>query len=123
MTDNRIAIIGGIGKTGGRVFARLRARGVDAYAASRSTQPSFDWTETDGWAGALRGATAAYVAYQPDLAVARGAADIAAFTAVAAESRLSTSCCSRIGARTAPSPPKPSCAPRRSTIPCCGPRG
>ena len=57
-----------------------RIRRVALDAARR-----FDWTGRAGWAAALDGATAAYVAYQPDLSVPRGAEDIAAFAAVAAE--------------------------------------
>jgi uncharacterized protein YbjT (DUF2867 family) len=88
MSQERIAVIGGRGKTGGRVMERLRLRGVPAYAASRSTDPGFDWTDRASWPGALAGATAAYVTYQPDLAVPRAADDIAAFAAIAADCGL-----------------------------------
>ena len=88
MSYKRTAIIGGLGKTGGRVIERLRGRNVDAYAVSRSTDPGFDWTDRATWPGALRGATAAYVTYQPDLAVPRAAGDIEAFAAVAAQEGL-----------------------------------
>ena len=83
MQNQRIAIVGGLGKTGRRVFDRLRARGIDAFPRSRSTAPRFDWTDRRTWAGALRGADAAYVAYQPDLAVPHSFDDIEALAAAA----------------------------------------
>jgi uncharacterized protein YbjT (DUF2867 family) len=64
-----ILIIGGAGKTGRRVNAALKARGIPTRPVSRSTTPSFDWERPDGWAAALDGVSKAYVTYQPDLAV------------------------------------------------------
>lgn len=64
-----ILIIGGGGKTGGRVNTLLKARGFSTRPVSRSTTPAFDWTRPEGWASALDGVSAAYVTYQPDLAV------------------------------------------------------
>jgi uncharacterized protein YbjT (DUF2867 family) len=69
MLDHRILIIGGSGKTGGRVNARLQALGIATRPASRSTAIPFDWTRPDTWKAALDGASKAYVTYQPDLAV------------------------------------------------------
>lgn len=66
---NPILIIGGGGKTGGRVNTLLKARGFSTRPVSRSTTPAFDWTRPEGWAQALDGVSAAYVTYQPDLAV------------------------------------------------------
>ncbi|WP_432489107.1 NmrA family NAD(P)-binding protein [Kineococcus sp. SYSU DK018] len=63
-----IVVIGGTGKTGRRVADRLRAKGQDVRAGSRSTEPRFDWEDASTWEGALRGAEAAYVTYYPDLA-------------------------------------------------------
>lgn len=77
-----ILITGGAGKTGRRVDTLLRAQGLATRTVSRSTTPSFDWTRPDGWAAALDGVSAAYVTFQPDLAVP-GAAD-----AIAELSRL-----------------------------------
>jgi hypothetical protein len=53
MVENEIVIIGGLGKTGGRVAARLEAQGVSVCSASRSTQLSFDWTDRSGWVAAF----------------------------------------------------------------------
>lgn len=85
MPSNEIVIIGGLGKTGGRVAARLKNRGATVRAASRSTSPGFDWTDRSGWVAALSGAEAAYVTYQPDLAVPQSADDIEALAAAALE--------------------------------------
>ncbi|MES2602234.1 MAG: NAD(P)H-binding protein [Pseudomonadota bacterium] len=64
-----ILIIGGGGKTGSRVNTLLKARDFSTRAVSRNTTPAFDWTRPEGWAKALAGVSAAYVTYQPDLAV------------------------------------------------------
>lgn len=83
MAENEIVIIGGLGKTGGRVAARLKARGVAFRSASRSTSPAFDWTDRASWAAALGDAKTAYVTYQPDLAVPAAADDIGALAEAA----------------------------------------
>jgi len=64
-----ILIVGGTGKTGGRVNTLLKEQGIATRPVSRSTTPSFDWTRPEGWAAALDGVSMAYVAYQPDLSV------------------------------------------------------
>lgn len=64
-----VVILGGAGKTGVRVADRLARKGVPFRLASRSTEPAFDWTKPEGWADAIDGAGALYIAYQPDLAV------------------------------------------------------
>ncbi|WP_349435455.1 NAD(P)H-binding protein [Pararhizobium sp. A13] len=69
MSSETILILGGSGKTGRRVAERLMAKGKQVRLASRSTSPAFDWTDPSGWAAALEGVDAAYVSYQPDLAV------------------------------------------------------
>jgi len=85
MQISTIAIIGGLGKTGGRVARRLKDRDIDVRAASRSTTPSFDWRNRDTWHAALKGSSAAYVTFQPDLAVAWAAEAIAAFAKTAVD--------------------------------------
>ena len=62
-------ILGGTGKTGGRVAERLKLLGVPTRIASRSSTPSFDWNDKRTWDAALAGVTAAYVSYAPDLAI------------------------------------------------------
>lgn len=79
-TDDRpVVVIGASGKTGRRVVQRLAAKGVPVRAVSRSTAPSFDWHDESTWSAALAGAGAAYVTFQPDLAMPGSTAIIAAF--------------------------------------------
>ncbi len=68
-TEKPVLVLGGYGKTGKRVIARLQDRGQGALVASRSTNPSFDWNKPDGWAELLSNVGAVYITYQPDLAV------------------------------------------------------
>lgn len=78
-------IVGGTGKTGTRVAARLRARGVEARIGSRRGDPPFDWSDPRTFGPAVAGAASVYISYYPDLA-APGASDaIAALTEVAAK--------------------------------------
>lgn len=76
--DDLTLVLGGNGKTGRRVVARLRAAGHEVRATSRSTQPRFDWEDRSTWAAALEGARRAYVTYQPDLAVPGALATVTA---------------------------------------------
>ncbi|GAA5086230.1 uncharacterized protein YbjT (DUF2867 family) [Thermocatellispora tengchongensis] len=80
---NTTVVIGGTGKTGRRVVERLRERGLPVRAASRSSQPPFDWQEPATWAGALRGASAAYITYYPDLSFPGAAESIRALAELA----------------------------------------
>jgi uncharacterized protein YbjT (DUF2867 family) len=83
-----ILIVGGTGKTGGRVNTLLKARGITTRPVSRSTTPSFDWTRPEGWAAALDGVSTAYVTYQPDLAVDGASEAIAELGRLACEKGL-----------------------------------
>jgi uncharacterized protein YbjT (DUF2867 family) len=78
-----ILVIGATGKTGRKVVERLEARGVPVCAGSRSAQPPFDWEDETTWAPALRGASAAYITYFPDLAIPGAPEAIEALSAVA----------------------------------------
>ena len=78
-------VLGGTGKTGRRVAARLASRGVPTRIASRSANPSFDWNDRSTWAAALDGVMAAYVTYAPDLAIPGATDTIRAFVEQAAE--------------------------------------
>ncbi len=82
-------IVGANGKTGGRVAARLAARGVPVRAVSRSTAIPFDWDRPETWAAALKGIARAYVTYQPDLAVDGADAAIAHLARLAREAGVS----------------------------------
>lgn len=101
MQNQPIAIVGGLGKTGRRVSERLNVLGRAVRITSRSTEPRFDWTDRTTWPTALSGASAAYVTYQPDLAVPGSADDIAAFDGSPGRRASSKSCCSRDAGRTA----------------------
>lgn len=69
MSKNPVLIIGGTGKTGVRVDARLQSLGIPTRPVSRTTPIPFDWTRPETWSAALDGVSRAYVTYQPDLAV------------------------------------------------------
>jgi uncharacterized protein YbjT (DUF2867 family) len=77
-------VLGGTGKTGRRVAARLRAQGRPVRIGSRSGSPPFDWAEPDTWDDVLRGADAAYVVYYPDLAFPGAAATLGDLATTAA---------------------------------------
>jgi uncharacterized protein YbjT (DUF2867 family) len=83
-TSSPILILGGTGKTGRRVAARLARRGLPVRIGSRSGSPAFDWDDRDTWAAALDGAAAVYISYFPDLAVPGAAATVGAFAEQAA---------------------------------------
>jgi uncharacterized protein YbjT (DUF2867 family) len=74
------------GKTGRRVVARLRTRGVAVRAASRTSGTPFDWADPDTWADAVTGVDAAYMVYSPDIAYPGAAERIGAFTELAVRS-------------------------------------
>jgi uncharacterized protein YbjT (DUF2867 family) len=88
MTQSPILIIGKNGKTGSRVNQRLQALGYATRPVSRSTSPAFDWDNTVTWQAALEDTSAAYITYQPDLALPRAQAAIEAFVKMAVEAGL-----------------------------------
>lgn len=72
-------VLGGTGKTGRRVADRLEASGHAVRIGSRSATPSFDWDNETGWDACLKGVTAAYITYAPDLAMPGAKDSIQAF--------------------------------------------
>jgi uncharacterized protein YbjT (DUF2867 family) len=80
-SENResILVIGGHGKTGRRVVERLKEAGRHVRIGSRRAELPFDWEKPGSWSPALRGVTAAYVTYQPDLAVPGALETVRAF--------------------------------------------
>ncbi|WP_320671420.1 NmrA family NAD(P)-binding protein [Patulibacter defluvii] len=76
-----VLVLGGTGKTGRRVAARLTARGVPARIGSRRGAPPFDWDDPRGWDAALAGVGAVYLSFQPDLAIPGTSALIERFVA------------------------------------------
>lgn len=88
MPDEPILIIGAGGKTGSRVDARLKARGIKTRPVSRSTEMPFDWDRSETWAPVFKGIERAYVTYQPDIAIESAAEAIARIAALAHEESL-----------------------------------
>ncbi|MFS0702151.1 NAD(P)H-binding protein [Cellulomonas sp. 179-A 4D5 NHS] len=76
-----VLVLGGTGKTGRRITARLRDRGVAVRVGSRSATPAFDWEDATTWDAALAGVDAVYVCFVPDLAVPGAGDVIGAFVA------------------------------------------
>jgi uncharacterized protein YbjT (DUF2867 family) len=81
----RTLVLGGTGKTGGRVVDRLAALGLPLRVGSRAGSPPFDWRERATWAPALAGAGAVYVCYQPHLATPAAAGAVAELAELAVE--------------------------------------
>lgn len=72
-----VLVVGGAGKSGRRVTARLDALGVSVRPVSRTTPLPFDWGNPSTWDGALDGIKAAYLSYAPDLAFPGAAEQVA----------------------------------------------
>jgi len=83
MTEKKILILGGKGKTGRKVAERLTKLGKTIRIGSRNEQPAFDWENSETWEGALEGMDAVYVTFQPDLAIPAALTAIEEFTALA----------------------------------------
>lgn len=81
-----ILILGATGKTGRRIAQRLEADGQPVRLGSRGATPPFDWENRSTWAAALEGVQAAYISFQPDLAVPGALETVQAFTAQAVNS-------------------------------------
>src|ERR687898_2003092 len=78
-------VLGGTGKTGRRVAARLQARGLPVRIGPRPGEPPFDWEKPDTWATALDGVSAAYVSYYPDIAAPGAPEAVRSFAETAVE--------------------------------------
>jgi uncharacterized protein YbjT (DUF2867 family) len=84
MSEKTTLILGGTGKTGRRVVARLEALGVPVRIGSRTAaQPPFDWDQRDTWGPVLDGAGKVYVVYSPEIAFPGAAETIGEFAAAA----------------------------------------
>ncbi|SMO85384.1 Uncharacterized conserved protein YbjT, contains NAD(P)-binding and DUF2867 domains [Geodermatophilus aquaeductus] len=85
MTDPErpVLVLGGTGRTGRRVAARLRARGTAVRIASRAGSPPFDWADRSTWPAAVDGVRAVYLCFAPDLAVPGAPATVADLAAAA----------------------------------------
>jgi uncharacterized protein YbjT (DUF2867 family) len=83
-TTKPILVLGGTGKTGRRVVARLGARGLPVRVGSRSGEPPFDWGDQSTWTPLLQGAQAAYIPY-PDMVTSAATKATRAFAELALE--------------------------------------
>jgi uncharacterized protein YbjT (DUF2867 family) len=75
-----ILVLGGNGKTGRRVAARL---GTGVRLGSRAGSPPFDWSLPETWGPVVDGVSSVYVTYQPDLAFPGAASRVGEFARVA----------------------------------------
>jgi len=81
--DKPILVVGGTGKTGQRVVARLQALGRIVRLGSRGGTPAFSWDDRAGWPAALDGVSAAYITYYPDLSIPGAKEAVEAFSNLA----------------------------------------
>ena len=77
--NGRVLVLGGTGKTGRRIAAGLKAKGIPVRIGSRSATPSFDWNNDATWDACLHDVEAAYITYAPDLAMPGATDAIQAF--------------------------------------------
>jgi uncharacterized protein YbjT (DUF2867 family) len=83
--DRPALVLGASGKSGRRVASRLWERNVPVRPGGRTGHPPFDWRDRATWTPALEGAGAAYLSFQPDLALPGAAAAVAELSALAAD--------------------------------------
>lgn len=76
---SKIFVTGANGKTGRRLIKRLVAKGLDVLEGLRHASTPFDWENPETWTACLRQVSAAYIAYQPDLAVPQALEAIKSF--------------------------------------------
>src|SRR5215217_7733975 len=85
-TPDLTLVLGAQGTTGRRVASRLAARGVATRLGSRSGKPPFDWADERTWSAVLRGVSAAYLVYYPDLVAPEALERVHRFATLAADS-------------------------------------
>ncbi|MET0233763.1 MAG: NAD(P)H-binding protein [Kibdelosporangium sp.] len=84
MSEKTTLVLGGTGKTGRRVVARLETLGVPVRIGSRTAaEPPFDWDKRETWGPVLDGVDKVYVLYSPEIAFPGAAETIAEFTETA----------------------------------------
>jgi len=76
-------VIGATGKTGRRVYNKLKALGLNVKGASRNGEVHFNWQSPETWSASLIGVDSLYLTYYPDLAIPQAPDDIAKFCALA----------------------------------------
>ncbi|WP_075340404.1 NmrA family NAD(P)-binding protein [Tenacibaculum agarivorans] len=83
--NTNILVIGGTGKTGRRVVAQLKNKGIEPRIGARSAATGFDWNDKSTWENTLEGVERMYVTYYPDLAVPRAKEAVESLTYLAKE--------------------------------------
>jgi uncharacterized protein YbjT (DUF2867 family) len=79
-----VLVLGGTGKVGRRIAARLTARGVPVRIGARTAAPAFDWNDPATWPKVLNGVQNVFISYAPDIAMPGAPQAVAEFTAQAA---------------------------------------
>lgn len=79
MKSEHILVLGGTGKTGRKIVNLLKTLGHNVRVGSRTSSPSFNWSEPESWSQVLKGIDKVYITYQPDLAVPGALNDIEQF--------------------------------------------
>src|SRR5262245_1114633 len=78
---NTTLLLGGTGKSGRRIAARL---GQNVRLGSRRGAPPFDWDDPTTWSAALDGVSAVYISYYPDVSFPGAAERVGAVAKAAA---------------------------------------
>ena len=81
-----VLVLGGTGKVGRRIAARLTDRGVPVRIGARTAAPAFDWNDPSTWRKVLNGVQNVFISYAPDIAVPGAPQAVAEFIANAAAS-------------------------------------
>lgn len=79
-----VLVLGGTGKVGRRIAARLTDRGVPVRIGARTAAPAFDWNDPATWRKVLNGVQNVFISYAPDIAVPGAPQAVAEFTRQAA---------------------------------------
>jgi uncharacterized protein YbjT (DUF2867 family) len=79
-----VLVLGGTGKVGRRIAARLTDRGVPVRIGARSAAPAFDWNDPATWRKVLNEVQNVFISYAPDIAVPGAPQAVAKFTQQAA---------------------------------------
>lgn len=79
-----VLVLGGTGKVGRRIAARLTDRGVPVRIGARTAAPAFDWNDPATWQKVLDGVQNVFISYAPDIAVPGAPQAVAEFTQQAA---------------------------------------
>ena len=79
-----VLVLGGTGKVGRRIAARLTDRGVPVRIGARTAAPAFDWNDPSTWREVLHGVQNVFISYAPDIAVPGAPQAVAEFTRQAA---------------------------------------